>query len=124
MYAANELLFPDTIIPSLRTARGPEWLQLVDHITPLAGDHPDKLAFSLMMIRLNGCLECETDSYRAMRGCLPCAQQTLRRYKGSDQDLIALFHTCKSEICSRLNLLPERTRIQTLELVPLSEVTV
>jgi hypothetical protein len=52
----------------------------------------------LMMIRLNGCLECETDSYRAMRGCDACALQTLRRYKGSDSDLLNKFDEALQDI--------------------------
>ena len=44
-----------------------------------------------MMIRLNGCMACETDSYRAMRGCAACAIQTLRRYKGTDRDLLRAY---------------------------------
>ena len=83
MYTDNALLFPHRAIASLRKARGPEWQKLVDRILKLPETHEETLAFMLMMIRLNGCLGCETDSYRAMRGCSACAQQTLRRFKGS-----------------------------------------
>lgn len=91
MYADNELLFPSHVIPGLRHARGAPWRALIDQITPLPEDHPKRLAFSLMMIRLDGCLTCETDSYRAMRGCKACAHQMLRRYKGSDDELLQAF---------------------------------
>jgi hypothetical protein len=51
-----------------------------------------------MMIRLDGCLSCETDSYRAMRGCILCAQQTIRRYKGSDRELILAFEEARNDV--------------------------
>src|SRR4030043_137403 len=87
MYAANELLFPPGSIPMLRQVRGDLFAALIERVISLPEDHPETLAFSLMMIRLDGCMACETDSYRAMRGCTPCALQTLRRHKASDADL-------------------------------------
>ena len=98
MYADNELLFPTHVIPALRHARGDRWRALVDEITPLPEDHPKKLAFSLMMIRLDGCLSCETDSYRAMRGCKACARQMLRRHKGADDELFRIFEEALEDV--------------------------
>jgi hypothetical protein len=98
MYAKNELLFPSYVVPKLREARGEEWRKLVDRVTTLPESHPERLAFSLMMIRLDGCLECETDSYRAMRGCGMCATQTLRRFKGSDIDLMKAYNEALADI--------------------------
>lgn len=98
MYTNNELLFPNYVVPLLRDMRGQEWRGLIDEVADLADDHPKKLAFVLMMIRLNGCLECETDSYRAMRGCAMCATQTLRRYKGSDTELIDAYNQALLDI--------------------------
>lgn len=91
MYAANEILFPAYVMPELRNSRGAKWRDLIDRVTALPETHEEVLAFMLMMIRLNGCMECETDSYRAMRGCNLCALQTLRRYKGSDDQLLAIY---------------------------------
>ncbi|NIM96184.1 MAG: hypothetical protein GTO18_21000 [Anaerolineales bacterium] len=91
MYADNDLLFPPQTISHIRNSRGEEWQKLIDRVTRLPEDHPESLAFSLAMIRLNGCMECETDSYRAMRGCTPCAKQVLRRYKGPDSDILEMF---------------------------------
>lgn len=91
MYTNNELMFPHYVIPTLRKLRGPKWQMLVERVTPLSEFHEETLAFMLMMVRLNGCVACETDSYRAMRGCTACAHQTLRRYKGDDEELLAAF---------------------------------
>jgi hypothetical protein len=98
MYAENEILFPPHAVGKLRKARGERWQELVDSVLRLPEDHPESLAFSLMMIRLNGCMSCETDSYRAMRGCIPCAQQTLRRFKGSDEKLIERFEAALNDV--------------------------
>jgi hypothetical protein len=93
MYTQNDIIFPHKAIPVLRKMRGAEWHALVDRVLSLPETHEETLAFMLMMIRLNGCMECETDSYRAMRGCDMCAIQTLRRYKGSDKDLLEKFNS-------------------------------
>jgi hypothetical protein len=98
MYTSNELLFPHHVIPSLRKLRGPKWRTLVEHVIKLPECHEETLAFMLMMIRLNGCMACETDSYRAMRGCSACALQTLRRYKGDDEELLHLYQQALVDI--------------------------
>ncbi len=91
MYVNTEIMFPNRVIPLLLDSRGPEWRELVERVLSLPEDDPQVLAFVLMMIRLNGCMECETDSYRAMRGCDMCVAQTLHRYKKPDRELLNLF---------------------------------
>ncbi|MCY3979802.1 MAG: hypothetical protein OXG23_17015 [Chloroflexi bacterium] len=91
MYTDNEILFPHYAIPALRNTRGPAWTQLIDDLSTKHETSIEVLALMSLMIELNGCLACETDSYRAMRGCTACAQQTLRRYKGSDEELIRMY---------------------------------
>jgi hypothetical protein len=100
MYTDNELLFPYHVIPSLRNLRGIKWQKLVERVMTLPEAHEETLAFMLMMIRVNGCMACETDSYRAMRGCAACAHQTLRRYKGDDDELLELFQQALEDIQS------------------------
>ena len=98
MYTEKALLFPHHAIRSLRRMRGPKWKELVDRVVALPETHEETLAFMLMMIRLNGCLGCETDSYRAMRGCAACAQQTLRRYKGTDDELLEAYENALNDV--------------------------
>lgn len=98
MYTDNELLFPMYVIPMLRDMRDEEWRSLVDRVMSLAETHPETLAFMLTMIRLSGCMECETDSYRAMRGCAMCATQTLHRYKASDRELLKVYAQAAADI--------------------------
>lgn len=91
MYADNDILFPPETIPHIRNSRGDKWRKLIDKVSYLPEDQLESLAFSLAMIRLNGCMACETDSYRAMRGCTPCALQVLRRHKGPDSELLEMY---------------------------------
>ena len=98
MYAGNELLFPPYAIAHLRDMRGPKWRALVERVLSLKEDHPEALAFSLMMMKLDGCRTCETDSFKAMRGCVACAQQTIHRFKGSDAELLKLHGEALAEV--------------------------
>jgi len=94
----TELLFPPRLIPGLRDLRGEKWRELIDRLSPLPEAHPDILAFCLMMIRLNACLGCVSGSYRFMRGCELCSQQTIARYQGTDEELIAQFYQAREDL--------------------------
>ncbi len=98
MYMQTEILFPSRTIPLLRDACGPEWRRLVDKVAGLDETHPESLAFALMMIRLDGCMECETDSFRAMRGCSACAMQTVRRFQGKERELVRLYQAALKDV--------------------------
>lgn len=98
MYTKNELMFPHYAIPHLRDARGEAWRTLIDRVSALPETHEEVLAFMLAMIRLNGCMPCETDSYRAMRGCTVCTLQTLRRFKEPDEELLAIYEEALADI--------------------------
>ena len=98
MYTKNELMFPHYAIPRLREARGESWRELIDRLTALPETHEDILAFMLVMIRLNGCMACETDSYRAMRGCTMCTLQTLRRFKEPDSELLRIYNQSLKDV--------------------------
>lgn len=106
MYNADtELLFPSRVISSLRNLRGDAWRDLVDRVDALPQDSVDHLAFVYMMVRLGGCVSCNADSFRAMRGCTQCARQTIRRYRGSDQELIAQYQQARQEVETQLQKL-------------------
>ena len=96
----TELLFPPHLIPDLKDLRGPEWRELVEYIISLPETHQDTLAFCLMMIRLNACMGCVSGSYRFMRGCELCSQQTIARYQGTDEELIAQFHQAREDLAN------------------------
>jgi len=98
MYAQNALLISPAVIARLRHERGPQWQELVERVITLPQDHPESLALALTLIRINGCLNCETDSYRAMRGCTSCGKQMLRRFKGSDEQLLKRYEKALEEV--------------------------
>ena len=104
MYVRTEILFPPDLIPELRDAGGKDWQQLIDKIIPLEETHPERLALALLMIRLSGCLECETDSFRAMRGCAPCAIQAVHRYRRQERELIRLYKAALKAVQDHLAL--------------------
>lgn len=102
MYMKTEIMFPPSVIPALRDSGGAEWRRLVDHVAPLDETHPESLAFSLMMIRLDGCMECETDSFRAMRGCETCALQTVRRHRRNERELLKEYKDALKDVQAHL----------------------
>ncbi len=103
MYPSDtEILFPARVIPQLGRLRGETWHELVERVAHLQEGHPDSLALSLLMIRLDGCLTCQCDSYKAMRGCTYCALTTLTRYKGKDAELLSLYERAREDVSSFL----------------------
>lgn len=98
MYADNDILFPHPVIISLKGLRGERWDKLVERVAALPENHEETLAFMLMMVRLNGCMGCETDSYRAMKGCAACSHQTLRRFKGEDEELFEMYEAALKDV--------------------------
>ncbi len=99
MYNADtDLLFPPRVIPTLRELRGKAWRDLVDRVLALEPTDVERMAFVLLMIRLGNCVSCHADSFRALRGCTLCASQTVRRFRGSDEDLLGQYEQCKKEV--------------------------
>lgn len=99
MYNSDtEVLFPPRVIPSLRTLQGEEWRRLVDRISSAEASPAEHYAFVLMMVRMCGCVGCNADSFRAMRGCTQCVRQTVRRYRGSDKDVAEQFKQVLREV--------------------------
>jgi hypothetical protein len=115
----TELLFPPRLIPDLRDLRGEEWRDLVDRVSRLPETHADTLAFCLMMIRLNACLGCVSGSYRFMRGCELCSQQTIARFQGTDEELIELFEQARRDLAyytkDPIELVPDSPYPEPLE---------
>ena len=99
MYNSDtELLFPARVIPSLGNLRTDVWRAFIEKVGGVDASLLDHQAFVLMMVRLGGCVGCNADSFRAMRGCTACARQTIKRFKGGDQELIELFNQSSREM--------------------------
>lgn len=93
-----EILFPHTSVNALISFRSPKWRELVRRVARLPQDDPDALAFSLMMIRMNACLDCNPDRFKALMGCSACAKRTIQTYKGSDDALLLAYKKAHSEV--------------------------
>ena len=110
VYQKYELLFTPHLISKLRDLRGEQWRELIDYLSALPETHPDPLAFSMMMIRLDSCLTCEMDSYRAQRGCAMCARQAVLSFKGTDRQLIQRYQRAKRDITWHLKAAKSRLK--------------
>lgn len=99
----TEILFPVRVIPSLRSLRGQEWEQLVDRVTEQPDDSVEKIAFTALIVHMGGCGACNADSFRAMRGCTQCSRITVKRFKGSDHDLVELYEQMKVSVAEYLS---------------------
>jgi hypothetical protein len=93
-----DLLFPSRAIEPLRKLRGGGWENLINTLVELEPASLERIAFVLFMVRISGCTSCQSDSFRAMRGCVLCSSNTIKRYKGDDQNLIDLYDEAKLEI--------------------------
>ncbi len=103
MYQADtEILFPMRVAPHLRDLRGGEWGKLVDKVCTVPEGSISSLAFNLLLIRIASCISCHTHSYRAMRGCTTCAIQAVRRYEGTDQELLIQYDHSVQEVHNHL----------------------
>jgi len=96
--ASIDLLFPSRAIEPLRELRGEKWEKLINNLIELDPMSPDRIAFVLLMVRISGCTTCQSDSFRAMRGCILCSNTTIKRYKGSDQNLLKLYNQAKNDV--------------------------
>jgi len=81
----------------LRDLRGETWQKLVDHISSKDATPIEQSAFILTVVRVSGCVGCNADSFRAMRGCIQCARQSIKRHRGSDEDLLHLYQQAIKE---------------------------
>ena len=94
----TDVLFPPRVIPHLQALRGEAWRELINKVMNQPPTSVERLAFVLMMIRLNACMTCHADSFRAMRGCTQCAIQTVRRFRGSDEELLHQYQEAYLEV--------------------------
>ncbi len=102
MYPQSEILFPHRAIRPLGRERGAAWQDLVNQVASQRDGNEDTLAFSLMMIRLCDCLNCDQSSYKASLGCVTCARRVVGAQKGSDLELRQTFEQTRQEIRQRL----------------------
>jgi hypothetical protein len=98
----TELLFAHWAVRQLQNARGPRWKKLVQQISALPETHPDALAFQLMMVRLDGCVNCDAKKYVERGGCARCAANTLNFSKETEEALLARFRAARKEVAQAI----------------------
>lgn len=104
MYNSDtEILFPFRVAPSLKTLHGEEWRRIVEFVLSDEAAPTDRYAFTLMMVRMCGCVSCNADSFRAMKGCSLCARQMVRRNRNNDKEICEQYNAIKSEVIAYLN---------------------
>lgn len=94
----TELIFPLRVAPLIADSHDAEWKALVEFVVSVEADTLDQLGFVLTMARLAGCASCNSDSFRAMRGCTQCAIQTIRRQHLKGSDLRSMFKQNRLEV--------------------------
>jgi hypothetical protein len=94
----TDLLFPPRTLPALRDLRSATWRDLVSRVIEAGPGSLEQMAFVLMMARLNNCVTCNADSFRAMTGCTACAKQSLKRSRATDEGLIEIYQAARGEV--------------------------
>jgi hypothetical protein len=94
----TELFFPMRVTSSLSQVRGKEWEALVERVSQPNATEIEKIAFSELIIKLAGCQACDADSFRAMRGCTQCSHMIVKRFKGTDGELVEQFEQCLKDV--------------------------
>jgi len=102
VYPKAEIMFPSPLIVKLGELRESKWQKLVKRVAGLPEVHPERLAFVLLMIRLDGCLKCYNGSFRFMRGCALCARQTVMQFKESDTQLLRIYRQALKDVTKHL----------------------
>ncbi|MGB9669054.1 MAG: hypothetical protein ACPL0B_01585 [Anaerolineales bacterium] len=103
----TEILFPPRLLIQLRNLRGEKWREFVDEVINKSIGDVERVAFIYFMARLNACATCHGDSLRAIQGCSKCSQQVIKRFRGSDEELIHLAHSYKQEMYGTLTKMVE-----------------
>ncbi len=105
MQTHTEFLFAHWAVSALKDLRGARWRELTARIADLASTDPDALAFALMMVRLNGCVTCDTRRYRERGGCADCAHLVLTTLsKETEAALLTRFRAAQKEIADSFAL--------------------
>lgn len=95
----TEFLFAHWAVPVLADLRGARWRQLVDRIAALPSTHLDALALALVMIRVNGCANCDARRYRERAGCANCSRLVLTTLnRETEADLLVRYRAAQKEI--------------------------
>ena len=93
----TELIFPLRILPELRSFRGEKWQRIIDEALEKDAGIIEKVAITMVMVGIAGCLTCSPDSFRAIKGCTKCAKRALQKSKFSENELVKAYKDAKEK---------------------------
>lgn len=108
----TEILFPMRAIPFLADLRETEWRNLVSRVALMADEDIEKISFSALIIKLAGCMGCTADSFRALRGCTQCSRLVIKRFKGTDEELLEGY---KESLVDVTKIIEKRAKMLSLK---------
>ncbi|MGB9672928.1 MAG: hypothetical protein ACPL3P_02230 [Anaerolineales bacterium] len=103
----TDILFPPRLLEQLTRLRSKTWQDYVQEVVNKPVGDIDRIAFIYFMARLCVCATCQGDSLRAIQGCSKCAQQAIKRFRGTDEELIQQVYSYKQEIYDILTKIAE-----------------
>lgn len=98
MYPRSQILFPHSCVRGLRNLLDERWKALVNEVLAQGEASDAGLAFSLMMIRLCGCLQCDMSSYKATLGCDVCSQRAVLGLREGSKGLLRRYERALQEL--------------------------
>lgn len=98
MYPLSEILFPHSCVPYLRHLVDERWAQLIDTVLREGEGSEIGLAFSLMMIHLCGCMQCDMSAYKSTLGCRICSQRAVAGVKDGSDGLLRRLDEAQREL--------------------------
>ena len=110
LYKATISFFPMYALPKLRRSRGHKWARLIKRISRLPEEHPENMAFTLMLRRLDGELD-RAGAPCMMPGCATCAHDILQAYDGNVRFLLDIYKKTLNEVQSFVASLKARASV-------------
>lgn len=98
----TEYIFPASLASQLGDLRDVPWQQLIQTVTGNGISDVDRISLIYMIARISGCASCNSDAFRAMKGCLVCAKNAIKRFRGSDAELVEQFEQARKEVTEYL----------------------
>ncbi len=99
----TEYIFPASLASQLSDIREEKWKQLIQTITGNGVSDVDQISLIYLIARISGCSTCNSDAFRAMKGCLVCAKNAIKRFRGTDAELVAQFEQARNEVTEYLS---------------------
>jgi hypothetical protein len=101
----SEFLFPHRSIADLQGLHDEAWDTTIQRIAALPEMDLDSLAFTLMMIRLCQCTNCNMGSYKASIGCSACGQRAIMANGNGDSRWMEHLAAARAEVTAYLDRL-------------------